>query len=98
MFIPEEDIMGTNDSSYTIVGGQVLIGVHSLDKCAGEYCTIHNFSDHHMVDWPQNWRPGFSRPYMERICPHGIGHPDPDEINFEDFQLHACDGCCNDPR
>lgn len=98
MFILEEDIMGINNSSYTIVGGQVLIGVHSPDKCAGEYCTIHNFSDHHMVEWPQNWRPGFSRAYMERICPHGIGHPDPDEINFEDFQLHACDGCCNDPR
>lgn len=29
---------------------------------------------------------------MERMCPHGIGHPDPDEITLD--VVHGCDGCC----
>jgi len=29
---------------------------------------------------------------MERECPDGIGHPDPDEINPN--KMHGCDGCC----
>jgi hypothetical protein len=37
---------------------------------------------------------------MERVCPHGIGHPDPDSmewlhrIGVPDDGVHACDGCC----
>jgi hypothetical protein len=34
---------------------------------------------------------------MERICSHGIGHPDPDDIsiiNGKDDGAHNCDGCC----
>ena len=75
---------------HTLVGGQRLSNVHDPSKCVGQYCTIHNFSNHHMVDWPQNWR--MDRGIMERICPHGIGHPDPDEINYNG--AHGCDGCC----
>lgn len=99
-FIPVVRIgtMGINDSSHTLVGGQILIGVHSPDICVGQFCTIHNFSNHHMVDWPQNWRPGFYHAYMERICPHGIGHPDPDEIYIEEIAVHNCDGCCHGSR
>lgn len=29
---------------------------------------------------------------MERICPHGVGHPDPDDTNPD--TVHGCDGCC----
>lgn len=94
MSILQVDIMAT-DNTWTLVGGQVLVGVHQSDKCFKQYCTIHNFSDHHMVDWPQNWRPGWIGGYMERICPHGIAHPDPDEINIEGIATHGCDGCCN---
>jgi len=76
---------------------QVLKGVHSLGDCKGEYCTIHNMSDHHMRSWPQHWRG--DRGFMERICPHGIGHPDPDEylltVNPFLSAVHGCDGCCN---
>jgi hypothetical protein len=33
---------------------------------------------------------------MERICSHGVGHPDPDEINTD--KTHGCDGCCTPPE
>ena len=81
-------------SEHTLVGGQVLRNVHEPSKCIGQYCTIHNFSNHHMIDWPQNWRS--DRGIMERICPHGIGHPDPDDpkCQYEYERIHGCDGCC----
>ena len=76
---------------------QILKGVHSLEDCKGEYCTIHNMSDHHMRSWRQHWRGDWG--FMERICPHGIGHPDPDEylLTVKPFlgAVHGCDGCCN---
>jgi hypothetical protein len=34
----------------------------------------------------------FDRSFMERICVHGVGHPDPDSAGAD--PLHACDGCC----
>jgi len=40
-------------------------------------CTIHSPSNHHMIDLSQYWRA--DRGFMERICSHGVGHPDPDE-------------------
>ena len=75
----------------------ILSNVHDRSRCAGENCTIHNMSDHHMRSWPQHWRS--DRGIMERICPHGVGHPDPDSpwpgghINW----IHGCDGCCFPP-
>lgn len=97
MSILRIDIMGINNGYHELVGGQILMGVHLASQCKGEYCTIHNFSDHHMVTWPQNWRP--DRRIMERICPHEIGHPDPDDPKFKDEyeRVHGCDGCC-DPK
>lgn len=75
------------------VGEQTII-VHAKSRCQGPACCIHNPSDHHMVDWPQLWRA--DRNLMERTCPHGIGHPDPDHIG--DDLVHGCDGCCSKPR
>lgn len=68
--------------------------MHAADACAGEFCTIHNRSDHSMRSFPQSWRG--DRGIMERICPHGVGHPDPDEIDLyvNGRGLHGCDGCC----
>lgn len=83
----------------TLIGGQRLVKVHDPDKCAGEFCTIHKPSDHHMKNWPQNWRP--DRGIMERMCEHGIGHPDPDDptiIKFKYEGIHGCDMCCHDPK
>ena len=76
-----------------LVGGQVLGGVHSSSLCEGQACAVHHPSDHHMVTWPQNWRG--DRGLMERICPHGVGHPDPDCLNPDG--VHGCDGCCRRP-
>jgi len=69
-----------------------LVGVHSHELCRGEPCTLHNRTDHHMRSFPQHWRS--DRKIMERICPHGVGHPDPDERKDIDT-IHGCDGCCN---
>lgn len=88
-----------------ITGTGQLVWVHTPDKCKGEYCCIHNPSDHHMKDWPTHWRDDIG--LMERICPHGIGHPDPDDLAFKRrkmgeeaasyFGIHGCDGCCKPP-
>lgn len=36
---------------------------------------------------------------MERICPHGIGHPAAEEymIHAEGALIHGCDGCACHP-
>lgn len=37
---------------------------------------------------------------MERLCKHGIGHDDPDDLEYrksvgmEASGIHGCDGCC----
>lgn len=82
------------------VGGGFL-RTHAPDKCSGEHCAIHNASDHPMRDWPMNWRA--DRGLLERICPHGLGHPDPDHIAHtrrlrgdaaaRTESSHGCDGC-----
>ncbi|WP_125078773.1 hypothetical protein [Mycobacterium sp. P7213] len=64
----------------TDVGGVLLENVHPMDNCAGRRCVVHNPSDHHMRDWPLVWRN--DRGIFERRCPHGIGHPDPDQFEF----------------
>lgn len=81
---------------------RVLLNVHHPEKCAGRPCCIHNPSDHHMVTWQQNWRN--DRGLMERMCQHGVGHPDPDDIAYKvsigshDEGVHGCDGCCWTPQ
>lgn len=75
----------------------VLQGTHLPSECMGEFCTIHNRSDHHMRSWPQQWRG--DRGIMERVCEHGIGHPDPDEykLQIDKYEgVHGCDGCCSE--
>ena len=80
------------------------ITVHPRGDCAGENCAIHDPSLHHMRHWPVLLRP--DRGFMaERLCPHGIGHPDPDSgtwmavhdpVQWADG-VHGCDGCCMPP-
>ena len=69
---------------------------HSPSRCAGEPCTMHNRTDHHMRHMPQRWRGDVGK--MERVCEHGVGHPDPDcyyTSRYND-KVHGCDGCCNE--
>lgn len=75
-----------------------VIRCHGPEQCANEYCCVHKRSDHHMRHFPQHWRA--DRYLMERICPHGCGHPDPDDMSLlagEYQSVHGCDGCCADP-
>lgn len=94
---------------FTFING-TLVAVHALEACEGRGipCCIHDPSDHHMLTWPMHWR-GDTK-VMERLCPHGIGHPDPDhmayvtslEASVDDDDsgdmswqgIHGCDGCC----
>lgn len=82
----------------TLVGGTKLMA-HNRTVCH-EPCPIHSPTDHHMVSWRQVWRwnPPFDyRGIMERLCKHGIGHPDPDDLHIrlgDDDGTHGCDGCC----
>ena len=80
------------------VGDATLRGVHPATQCAGRACVVHNPSDHHMRTWRLHWRD--DRILMERLCPHGVGHPDPDDLAYHRsigrsyVGVHGCDGCC----
>lgn len=84
--------------------GKRKLRVHEPTECRGPFCCIHSPSDHHMRNWPLNWRSDSSM--MERLCRHGVGHPDPDDLEFRrwnwpkemfDGGIHGCDGCCVKP-
>lgn len=72
------------------------------DDCTAYGCCIHNPSNHKMVKFRLLWRTDWG--LMERVCPHGIGHPDPDHLAFSKRtrpdtyskyeDVHGCDGCC----
>lgn len=80
--VMEEYRTGTNQLIYT----------HTSDKCAGNFCVIHNPSDHGMIGWKTHWRSDASK--MERLCSHNVGHPDPDSYIHDNYFVHGCDGCC----
>lgn len=69
--------------------------IHSKELCMGP-CPFHSPSNHHMRKWPKNVR--IDKSFLtERICKHGVGHPDPDSLkwlNDKAMQIHGCDGCC----
>lgn len=79
--------------------GEVFV-THPVSDCTGRRCCIHYPSEHPLWRAPLHWRS--DRQIMERICTHGIGHPDPDDMDYrssiEEFGLaegvHGCDGCC----
>ena len=74
-----------------------LLRVHPPSACEGRNCWVHNPSDTHMKKWPIWWRD--DKGTAERMCPHRIGHPDPDDVAYHwslgrDVSVHGCDGCC----
>lgn len=75
-----------------------LVGVHDASVCGGRVCVLHSPTDHHMRDWVVVYRE--DRGFFERLCEHGVGHPDPDMLpfwkmlNLESEAVHGCDGCC----
>lgn len=80
------------------IEGIPLRNVHEEIECMGRTCIIHSPTDHHMRSWPLHWRD--DRKIFERICEHGIGHPDPDQFDYWDSiggieeGVHGCDSCC----
>jgi len=73
---------------------------HKKAECKGTFCCFHNPSKHHMNKWPMTVR--YDRGGMtERLCKHGVGHPDPDSLAWmnrvgrDDDGIHGCDGCCS---
>ena len=80
--------------------GDRSVLTHTHDQCVGRNCVIHNPSDHWMRGWEKNYRADTGR--VERVCKHGIGHPDPDDVAYwlaigktqTAVTTHGCDGCC----
>lgn len=78
----------------------IKLYTHKQSACSLWHCPVHNPSDHLMKDFPTQWDE--NRSIMTRVCPHGIAHPDPDDLKYNDpFQSkyagkwdHGCDGCC----
>ena len=71
------------------------IFVHGPSSCEGDICCLHNRTNHPMRSWPQYYRD--DRGIMERVCPCGVGHPDPDDRRIRlglDEGDHGCCGCC----
>lgn len=98
--VPADGRLSYGRTEYVTGTGQVLTHIHDESACAGESCVIHNPSDHSMRAFPTLWRA--DRGIMERLCPHGVGHPDPDDQAFitrrrgpdHGEDIHGCDGCC----
>lgn len=78
-----------------------LVNVHPETPDCADGCMIHHPTAGDIANvehWPYHWRD--DKGVMERKCPHGIGHPDIDDANYqnrnfrEHLNIHGCDGCC----
>lgn len=109
---------GLTGNVYTTGTRQVLTNVHPREMCEGHPCCIHAPSAHPLVNAPTHWSMGHGwiddddgvdfwqrGEIMQRICPHGVFHPDPDDLTFiretkgeeaaERLAEHECCGCCS---
>lgn len=109
MFVFNND---TREEWYDLVSlpGNLLLRTHPTSACNGDVCCVHNPSDHHMVNWPQQWDPRGHM--MHRLCEHDLVHPDPDDLRYQLMNSlppqtmtlfpgqglvtthFPCDGCC----
>lgn len=85
----------------TRLGHDVVLHHHGPDECWGDWCCLHKPSKHNLSEAPLRWND--NQRLMERLCPHGLGHPDPDglaaerRIGRDPVAAHDCDGCCDRP-
>ena len=92
------DHVAEGDMGLQLPGGAALVNVHPPAACSGYGCPLHHPSDHALKDASLNWRQ--DRGLFERLCSHGIGHPDPDSIAYlrrsgsDEDGTHGCCGCC----
>lgn len=92
-------------------GAGKQVEVHErTQECLDHGCCIHNPSVHALSDAPLVWRQAglfdIKPSHMERICQHGVGHPDTDGLAYlrrigqhdlaAGLAVHGCDGCCSD--
>ena len=97
--IPPDGMKVKGHRAYVTGTGQVVVDIHKKTDCTGKPCVIHRPSKHSMRAFPTHFR--YDRYLMERICPHGVGHPDPDDVAWQQEVMpqrapgiHGCDGCC----
>jgi hypothetical protein len=99
--VADETLFGRNDFIF-LHSGEIM-RTHPESACeSNRYCCIHKPSSHPLNNQPLMWRS--DRRLMERLCTHGVGHPDPDDLRFksemmpvdivEAIGIHGCDGCC----
>lgn len=89
-------------NDFRFVGPGWVLRTHERNEdCEQNGCALHNPSDtvQNRERWPYNWRT--DRGILERICEHGVGHPDIDSANFlrrigkAEENVHGCDFCCS---
>lgn len=88
------------ETGWWVRSGRYMLGnTHDPTDCMARACAIHNHpSDHPLKDAPLFWRA--DRGILERICEHGVGHPDRDSAEYltsigKDYEnIHGCCGCC----
>lgn len=94
------DMIALSSDTYTDSTG-AEIRTHHEDKCSGQYCSIHNPSKHLLWEAPTVW--DNENKMMNRVCTHGVSHPDYDDVTYNVGILgkdeashveHECDGCC----
>src|SRR3954470_22438672 len=100
---PPTDLVVVRGSTIEVLApGDFVIRTHVRDQCQGRPCVIHAPTDHSMREMPLIWR--WDRGIFERKCPHGIGHPDPDQEAYwreqggqarvDSEMVHGCCGQC----
>jgi hypothetical protein len=76
-----------------VTGTGQQLHTHGLSGCLGPPCPIHSPSPKAEAIGSTHWR--WDRGIMERLCEHGVGHPDPDDyVVRQGDGVHGCDGCC----
>jgi hypothetical protein len=79
-------------------GSRTTLRHHGSSTCQLP-CPFHGPSNHPLKDSAMHWRA--DRGILERICQHGVGHPDPDSLAFhsDDSGIHGCciERCCAAP-
>ena len=98
-----EEFGSTHDTWSDCTGRQFFVHKRNVG-CDIDGCAIHNPSYHPLSDARQYMR--VDKGYLiERICDHGVGHPDPDSASFmaktgwgKGIWIHGCDGCCREPE
>ena len=87
--------------TYRTGAGQELENVHHFTVCLdSDFCVIHHPMPGPWEQWPTYWRT--DRAMMERLCPHGVGHPVAENYGRpglpDHFFVHGCCGCPCSPN